>query len=496
MSRLILTTTAYTPPPSGGGGGGSGEFSWAWPTSDATLAAIRPTGRTLETRKVSATHAGATDATVGAALTAALATASSSIPYGQDGPDFRTDVLIAPGTFHESNGGGSWRNLIGTSGTPSDVILFSDTTANDGVIHPAGSTHVEGLTLRAGHNVGADTSPKYCAHLGGNGVLTFANVHFDASTAVPGDPSHLSSGTVGLDGAPGLYLLFYKCTFTKPPGLSGAGMNLHGSNPGPEPISVMFIDCTLPDGAAFGGPGATDGRPDRLYVVGGTLGGNITANSTTHVYTDAPGSVVAGSHGVTTTSTWPTYTNGLPPEWGSYYLPSSLATTGTVLAKAVVSDAAAMNVVAGRTYYCPVPITSAMRVNRHGVTIVNSAGQWAARPCPDSRVIYGSPYAANYPPVADMPLGGTSATPAAGQVLSAFYYQWAVYPGSTSVSGTAQPGSRMWVGVKFTDSACTVEGSASLPGLHDCYYSDNDGATMVKATAGTPFPIAHVAQVT
>jgi hypothetical protein len=54
----------------------------------------------------------------------------------------------------------------------------------------------------------------------------------------------------------------------------------------------------------------------------------------------------------------------------------------------------------------------------------------------------------------------------------------------------------MWVGVKFTDSACTVEGSASLPGLHDCYYSDNDGATMVKATAGTPFPIAHVAQVT
>lgn len=33
--------------------------------------------------------------------------------------------------------------------------------------------------------------------------------------------------------------------------------------------------------------------------------------------------------------------------------------------------------------------------------------------------------------------------------------------------------------------------SASLPGLTDCYWSD-DGTTWTKATAGTPFPIAHV----
>ena len=85
-------------------------------------------------------------------------------------------------------------------------------------------------------------------------------------------------------------------------------------------------------------------------------------------------------------------------------------------------------------------------------------------------------------------------TPAAGQVLSAFYCQWAVYPGATSVSGTAQPGNRMWVAVKFTDAAVTVQGSSQLVSLHDCYYSDDNGTTLTKATTGS-FPLAHVAQV-
>lgn len=44
------------------------------------------------------------------------------------------------------------------------------------------------------------------------------------------------------------------------------------------------------------------------------------------------------------------------------------------------------------------------------------------------------------------------------------------------------------------DAAAQVDGSSQLVALHDCYYSDDGGTTLTKATAG-PFPLAHVAQV-
>ena len=500
LSLLIANSSATTGGGTGGEGGGGGgtPAAWAWPTTaDTTLTTLRPYGSPLTTRRVGtwADHQTPTDTALVDALVAAQTTINNTIPYGQSGPQYHGDLLLAPGIHAGGQGAGGWRNIVGVTGNPADVTISSDSTAADGVLHPYGASYIEGVTLKAGYNAGANTSPKYCAHIGGGAVTTFANVTFDASAAVPGGATNLSSGTVGMDGSPGTILLFYKCSFLKPPGLSGAGMNLHGASPGLEPITVMFVDCTLPDGASFGGPGASDGQPDRLYVIGGTLGGSITANATTHVYTDHPGSVTGTTHGVTTTTTWPTYTGGLTGDWATYYTPSVIGTSGTSIIKASVTDAAPMSLTPGRLYYCPVPISHAAYVNRHGVTVRSvGTGTWRIGFQIDLGISYGSPYFRNYPrhlvedvgaPITPPALGSP---PTVGQLLKSYYYDYAMYPGSTSHGSN-----RAWVALTV-DAAAQVDGSSQLVALHDCYYSDDGGTTLTKATTG-PFPLAHVAQV-
>ena len=78
----------------------------------------------------------------------------------------------------------------------------------------------------------------------------------------------------------------------------------------------------------------------------------------------------------------------------------------------------------------------------------------------------------------------------AGQMLAGYFYSWMPYP-TVNLGGD-----RPWFQFKIPDTtAVTIDGSVDPPGLHDCYYRDDNGSRLVKATARTPFPLAHAAQV-
>lgn len=489
MSRRLLLATGGTgavvtptdpgdtdPPPSGTG----------WPTTtDPILLALRPTGaRNLSTKTA------APGTTLGANLVAVAdeIDAATESPYGLQGADHSGVLFLPPGEYQGGTGMGRWLAVVGTSGNPEDVIIHSDTQDADGVIHPYTPVYLEGVTLRAG-KVGNGEAPKYCAHIAGSPRTTFANVIFDAT----GSDTVGNAGTVGMDGSPGTRLTFYGCEFYDVAGQGRLGMNLHGGYASDYPSKIMFINCTAPKGIGYAA-GITGPQPDEVYVIGGTIGGEIAAGPDAAVYTNLANNVTGGGPVTRNHTTWPlpeSGDHGLVDIWADYYYPSSLTTIGTTEARATVSDTAPMTPVAGRTYYCPVPVPSAMHFNRYGIQVRSGAGAswgWAARP--DTPEFYGSPIPANVVPAELRTTLGTDQTLPNGKVMQAYYYSWIAYPAGSF------GGNRMWVAFKIANTTgVTIDGSAMLPGLHDCYYSDDNGTTLTKATAGTPFPLAHAAQV-
>lgn len=481
-----VAEVVITDPPDGGGDPDPGGDGYP-ETDDMTLLALRPVGvRNLATAT----------ATPGDAIgdlvddITAEQVAEIETVYGADGPDHSAVLFLPPGEYAGGFGTGRWLAIVGTSGDPADVIIYSDTIQADGVMHPYSPVYIEGVTLKGSWNAELDQSPKYAAHIVGSQRTTFANVIFDVTEA------HIDSaangtwgcaGTVGMDGSPGTTVIFYKCTFLDVTGQARLGMNLHAGPTGTIASTVSFIDCTAAKGVGYNGPAG--GAEDEVYVVGGTIGGTIAVGDGVHVYTDHD-NTVTGATGTTRDFTdWPIPTeHGLSDLWLDYYYPSSLTVAGTTNLVATVTDTAPMTPVSGRTYYCPIPIAAAVHVNRWGIRVRTGGGTgWGWRAQPDPGVYYGSPIPGNYPEAS--PLGTGDTLPAAN-MLDPYSYSWIVYP-AESVGGN-----RVWMHFKIANTTgVTIDGSGQLPGLHDCYYSDDNGTTLIKATAGTPFPLAHAAQV-
>ena len=61
------------------------------------------------------------------------------------------------------------------------------------------------------------------------------------------------------------------------------------------------------------------------------------------------------------------------------------------------------------------------------------------------------------------------------------YYAYTRYPGDHG----------FWVQFAADNASLRVEGSAELPGLTDCYYTD-DGTTLTQVNAGTRFPVLRL----
>lgn len=500
LNLLMVSGSGGIPDPPGEGSNPDPQWLDGWPdTDDAILRSLRPTG--LEPVVV---VTGAPGDSVGDLLTPMATEISENLftPYGAEGPRDHGVLFLPPGTYVGGFGTGNWLSIVGTTGNPEDVIIFSDTEDADGVVHPFGPLHMEGVTLKAGFSESLQKSPKYCAHISGGFRTTFANVIFDASDARTG--AFGSAGTVGCDGNVGSIVTFYKCSFIRPDDLAGtenSAMNVHGGPAGVLPMSVAFIDCDMPNGGGFGGGGTIDGGHDKLYVIGSNVGTpGIGTSETTDVWTDSDATVFNPASGGTVGTVtrnwteWPTPAPqsdaGLVPIWDSYFSPQILDTLDTTVERAVVTDAAPMTPVTGRTYYAPVPIRKGMWLNRYGLQVHAGAGAPVTlTPEPDPGIYYGAIERKNEPEFLD--LGDASVRPLGiGQWLIGYFYSWILYPG-TEVTNR----NRLWVKFRFDDATgVSISGSTELPGLHKCYYSDDDGATLVEAPAGTPFPLAHAAQ--
>lgn len=482
MSRRLLASggsAVIDPPddpddPDNPGGGTSG-----WPTTtDPNILALRPTGRTIAAT-VTGTPGDSLADLLEEAGTEANANHPTGTPYGPNSPERTLTILLPPGTYQGGFTGGDWINIVGTTGNPEDVIITSNTGDADGTYHPTGVCYAEGVTFKAVHG---SVSPKYCAHIGGSSATTFARCIFDATTADTGT----NAGTVGMDGRPGTHLTFYQGEFYDVTGVNrNHGMNLHSGGLGPEVSKISFVDCTAPDGVGYDGAAG-----DEVYVIGGTIGGSIHVNSGTDVLTDLDNPVVGGATDITRNhTTWPKPDlgdKGFVDRWLDYYYPDVTRQTGTIKTTATVTDRAPMSLVANRIYYCPVPLTSTMLVNRYGLWTRSGSGKVLNHQCEGDRGLSpGQPFPNNYP--ADLTgVFNVNGTLPAGE--------WFTPPDVPRIRYHGE--GRVWVTFKMPDvTGVTVDGSAELPGLHDCYYSDDNGTAKVKATAGTPFPIAHAAQV-
>lgn len=437
-----------------------------WPeTTDPILQALRPSGRRLY-------WDGLVGGDLGPSMDALKAVtggegATGYLFWDGAGPEYRGDLLLAPGQYSGAGVAG-FSNIVGTN--PADRALCTSAGSSSGVFHTWGSCHLENLVIEAISD--ASGAPKYCIHMtaGVNAVQTFANVRFDASLATGPVPEggQGNAGTVGSDGGGGQLTVFYKCEF------ASAGMNLHGGPITDRPMVMVFIDCIAPHGVGFAGTGTSSGGKDELWVIGGNIA-SITSGSTTDVYTDrSPGQIsVTGAHATHwDTSEWPIPIQGLSPFMRDFYYPSNIGVDE--VQEVYVTDKAPMNLVPGRTYIQRVPMDFAARIGHSQATIVTPAGNVALslQPVNDA---YGTP--------PSPPTGSLTPTTAASAGVFEWknYYAWTRYPGQDG----------FWVKFSGTSSACTVESSAQLPGLTECYYTD-DGTTLTRVNAGARFPVLRI----
>lgn len=422
---------------------------------DATVAAMRPAGRSLGLFTVSPTDPEADYTTVGAAIEAAKAV---QIAAGKQdavawpsslGPDYRVDIVLGPGTYEEHVGGSAWINLYAAAGTElGDVVIYDDTSSS-GVLHCFGATYVEGIALVCGGTgIGypaAGSGPKYPLHLGADGTLTFVNVRL-----VPTQEAGSATAAVGMDGDDGTQVTFYKCDIQDSPSSTWLA-NMHSASGNTVPLILAFIDCTLANVVQYDDLGT--GLADQVYFIGNT-GGSLSVDGANVV--------------IHTSGTWPIPDpNSARDE--AYFYPSRVGEAHT-LPGHTVGDSAAFTPPTNRIYLVPVEIPAAIHATHYGVTAAASGGSWAGwmGRLPD-------------PPNGAPAISPSTAITSAGLKQGKHFYYYDFYPGEEIA----------WVAAAFSAGA-SVMGSVSLAGLVDCYYSDDGGATVTHAAAGTAIPLVQI----
>jgi hypothetical protein len=505
VSRLTMLTTVGRVVGSSGGGGDPDPPDppdapqATWPTtSDPVLTALRPAGRVLGVFTVddrfSVTAAnkhnpepafeGIFDTEDG--LQVADAGANWNLfPQVDVGPDYRGDVIVAQDTYQVAMGSGGWGAMVGAAATR-PVDDFGEATilqaANDGtdpdvggggIIHSFGSLYLEGITLRSYSVDGHDVAPKYPWHITGGQVMIAAHCTFDITDAVFGVDGQ-AAGTVGMDGLPGAFVVFYRCKFTKAPG--APGMNLHGSDPGVLPITVCFIECDVTDlgDIGFGASLTLSSGRNKFYVIGCTGLTQITTDGC-DVFTDDPDcDFVDNGTGSTITrgtTDWPVPdAGGLPDWWADYYYPSEIDTPhGFTIG---MGDAANFTPPAGRQYLVPVAsaVTDAIHVTHTGIVAAAAGGEYLTVP----KRIFTDPDT----DAPDLNLGDFHQNVVNGaQDWQQFqFFTW--YPGEAD---------RLYVQATF-DGTALVKGS--LTAAADALM--NDGSGWEPVPGGTRVPVVSV----
>ena len=454
MSALLTACTRpATQPPDVHHGAGTP----LWPATTQALAAMRPTGRLLGTRRVALSDA--TDASIAAAndAGATLVTTDSrsggALSWNYTGPDYRVDTLVGPGT-HTGSGTGSWKCIVGTD--PVERPVVSTTGLASGTIHTYGSAWLENLRIES--RTDGTGRPKYPWHITGGQVSVAINCEFWTDGAQ----------AIGMDGESGHYVLLYGCTLN-------STTNFHGPADGSNqsaPITYVLVNCTSTHDVTMTATPITGGGKSTIHVIGGSIPGIVT-NAHIDVYTDHPTMPVTGANSTTRgVTTWPGLVGGLPDNWRAHYYPSKIGQASRI--EPGLAGAAPMAPVPGRVYITRVKSTTAMRARRVHVQCTTAAGQFAAFFTP-----------------ADASLGAPTAAPAAllapTTALTAGDKSWTHYYAYTRHPGDGG----WWAKCQFSSADARVLGSTILAGETDCYYSD-DGTTLVPVAAGTAHPVMAI----
>lgn len=490
IRRLLLTgkqPLQIPAPPDGGGGGPidpgpTNPLYPGWPaTTDTFLESIRPKGRRIITTSVGIP--GAAYTTVAAAATAAANAVNADgldggLYWDGAGPDYRNDVLIGPAIYNEEGGGGQWNCYVGTSGDPTNTVLQFGGDSG-GTLHTFGSIYLENLTIKA-YSVDGDVSPKYPWHITGGPITIAANCIFDVRGAVSGVSAVGGNRTAGLVGKDSSVLtIFYKCKFIGDPAAGITGFNMHGgSTPGRWPETCIFLDCETENISGIGSTGnlSLTGERSKLYVINLThdgLLGEISSDANTDVFTNTSLALTGGTTITYGVNEPPALVNGMLPELDAFFYPSAIGEQGDQ--SVTVTDAAPMSPVANRQYYVKIRLTEAQRIQVAGYVCSFADGNYGISLEP-----VDTPYELDKLPSLD--LLGTSVPLALGRVASQHYYAYTRYPGDNGI----------WVKVRFNSATAQIMGSAQLPGLTDCFYTD-DGVSLNAVTAGTPHPLLFIA---
>lgn len=421
-----------------------------WPAPlDATHAAIRPASRPLNTIHVGP---GGDFPEIGLAIDEAKRIQSRATGGNEKpGPDYRVDILIAPGEYIGSNGITDQISLVGKSGNPADVLLAANDDGAGGTLHMYGAAYMEGITLATISGPDPTDTPKYPVHYTIEGGTVLAvNVRFEDRTT-DGD----TAAILGADGGSGTDFIFYRC------GISATrahGTNMHGGGGSTEPVTVTWAlsDAT---GENVGFAPLSD-QIDVLHWHGGTVDQlGIGAPGILRTSGDpAIGGIEPGTaHEVV--ESWPIPEQGLSDRWRDYYYPSRVTEQWTLEAR--WADEAPMTPVVGRVYYVPIPVSAAIHATHAGWRVA-TPGRWGMTPMHGLSAIALSP----------------SGDPATSEFR--YYYERIFYPGEQYA----------WMAITFSGDARPL-GSKQMSADLPCWYSD-DGQTLTPVPPGTPHPLAYV----
>lgn len=271
---------------------------------DATIAAMRPTGRRIGVLEVAAdgskpyTNVRTACTAAGIIQSQRMADEGAAVVT----PNYRVDIVIYPGTYANSPKPSAWVAIYGT-GSGEVTVIQDLPNAELGTVTPNGSIYIEGITFIKDAEV-AGPLPKYPIHNVNAGTSIFADVVFD---------NRVSSGTsYGSDGADRGYTVLYKCSLV-------GGVNAHGWATTLAGQQIAFVDCTA--NGSVGWDALNNTAPDECWVVGGAVGSITVAGAATTLHRD-PATVVAGSVAAPiqdANTSWPVPVGGLSAYDRAFY---------------------------------------------------------------------------------------------------------------------------------------------------------------------------------
>lgn len=284
--------------------------------ADATVALLRPSGRSIATLRVGPTR---THTTIGSAITAAQAAQAAQLSTeGQATitPNYRVDILVDAGTYVETITTPKWVGVYAVDPTPGATVITHTNPAGVptsvlGTLATAGALYWEGIDIHLDKPFGEEGNwPKYPVHHVSSRTSIFARTRFRTRTTAGAIGAGLT--TFGTDGAGGSTTVFYDCDF------DGGGTNNHGWPGNTAPQTWAYVDCTATHGVNYSALGGS--LADEVWVKGGSVGSvDVDGSGTVTHLAPASGATLTTTGTQDARTDWPIPTGGLSAIDRAYY---------------------------------------------------------------------------------------------------------------------------------------------------------------------------------